>query len=140
MEVVLTQRFGVSAEIIWDLLRDFGGILRWNPDTLESVVVKGEGVGAVRTIGLPGGASLQEKLEAHDDSGRSFSYSFTGKPLLPVEDYLASMTVTPLDESSCEVRWESTFGRGEMTEDQARSTIEGIYRSGLDALRNTVEG
>ncbi|MFP6641220.1 MAG: SRPBCC family protein [Myxococcota bacterium] len=140
MEVVVTQRFEVSADVIWNLLRDFGGIQRWNQGVLESVVVEGEGIGAIRTIGLPGGGSLQEKLEAHDDSTRSFSYSFTGKPLLPVEDYLASMTVIPLDESSCEVCWESTFGPGEMTEELARSTVEGIYGGGLEALRKTVEG
>jgi len=140
MEVVVTQRFEVSADVIWNLLRDFGGIQRWNPGVLESVVVEGEGIGAIRTIGLPGGASLQEKLEAHDDSTRSFSYSFTGKPLLPVEDYLASMTVIPLAESSCEVCWESSFGLGEMTEELARSTVEGIYSGGLEALRKTVEG
>ncbi|MEE3327902.1 MAG: SRPBCC family protein, partial [Myxococcota bacterium] len=97
MEVLVTESFSVSADEIWNLLRDFGGILKWNPDSLESVTVEGEGLGSIRTITIPGGVSLQEKLEAFDDPGRSFSYSFTGKLLLPLENYLASMTVIPVD-------------------------------------------
>ena len=139
MEVRMTRRYGVPAEEIWGLLRDFGGIQRWNQQGIESVRVEGEGVGAIRTIGLPGGASLQERLEAFDEDDLSFSYSFTGELLLPLADYLASMTVIPVDEGSCEVVWESTFGPGELTEDQARATIEGIYAGGLDALGKTVE-
>lgn len=140
MEVQVIEKFSVSADTVWDLLRDFGGILRWNPGSLESVTVEGEGLGSVRTITLPGGASLQEKLEAFDDAARSFSYSFTGKLLLPLENYLASMTVLPVDDSSCEVRWESTFGSGAMTEEQAEATVVGIYRAGFDALKKTAEG
>lgn len=140
MEVLVTESFSVSADEIWNLLRDFGGILKWNPDSLESVTVEGEGLGAIRTIGIPGGVSLQEKLEAFDDPGRSFSYSFTGKLLLPLENYLASMTVIPVDDSNCEVRWESTFGPGPLSEEQAEATVVGIYQAGFDALRKTVEG
>ena len=140
MEVQVIEKFSVSADTIWDLLRDFGGILKWNPGSLESVTVEGEGLGAVRTITLPGGTSLQEKLEAFDDAGRSFSYSFTGKLLLPLEDYLASMTVLPVDDSSCEVRWESTFSSEAMTDEQAEATVVGIYRAGFDALKKTAEG
>lgn len=140
MEVLVTESFSVSADEIWNLLRDFGGILKWNPDSLESVTVEGEGLGSIRTITIPGGVSLQEKLEAFDDPGRSFSYSFTGKLLLPLENYLASMTVIPVDDSNCEVRWESTFEPGPMSEDQAEATVVGIYRAGFDALKKTVEG
>ncbi len=140
MEITISENFQVSADSIWNLLRDFGGLLKWNSGSIESVTVDGEGLGAVRTIGLPGGAILQEKLEAFDDSGRSFSYSFTGKLLLPFENYLATMTVIPTEEESCEVRWESTFDPGPLSEAQAKETIEGVYRSGLSDLRKAAEG
>lgn len=140
MEVLVKETFSASADEIWNLLRDFGGIMKWNRDSLESVTVEGEGLGAIRTIKIPGGVSLQEKLEAFDDPGRSFSYSFTGKLVLPLEDYLASMTVVPVDDARCEVHWSSTFGPGPFTEEQAEATVVGIYRAGFDALKKTVEG
>ena len=140
MEVILTEQFAASGESVWELLRDFGGILRWNTNGIESVSVEGEGIGAVRTIGIPGGIQLQEKLEAHDDPARSFSYSFTGKLVIPFEDYYATMTVVDEGDSECRVDWKSTFKHPSMEEGAARELIEGIYLAGFAALKQTVEG
>ena len=140
MEVTVTEQFAASGGSIWELLRDFGGILRWNTSGIESVSVEGEGIGAVRTIGIPGGIQLQEKLEAHDDAARSFSYSFTGKPVIPLEDYYATMTVIDEGDSECRVDWKSTFEHPGMDEDAARKLVEGIYHAGFAALKQTVEG
>ncbi|HIF97821.1 MAG TPA: SRPBCC family protein [Myxococcales bacterium] len=140
MEVKVTENFAASGESIWELLRDFGGILRWNSNGIESVSVEGEGVGAVRTIGIPGGIQLQEKLEAHDEAARSFSYSFAGKPVIPFDNYYATMTVIDEGESMCRVDWESTFEHPSMEKEAARQLIEGIYLAGFSALKETVEG
>ena len=140
MEVVVTEQFAASGGSIWELLRDFGGILRWNPSGIESVTVEGEGIGAVRTIGIPGGIQLQEKLEAHNDDERSFSYSFTGKLVIPLDDYYATMTVVDESDSSCRVDWKSTFQHPSMDEASARKLVEGIYQAGFAALKQTVEG
>jgi carbon monoxide dehydrogenase subunit G len=140
MRVKLSETLGVSADTVWDLLRDFGGIRRWNRNGIEAVSVEGEGIGAIRTIRIPGGVELQEKLEAYDESGRSFSYSFTGEKVIPLEDYLASMTVVPTSDSECRVDWESEFGPGGMTVEAAGELIEGIYRAGFSALKETTGG
>ena len=138
MEVKVTENFAASGESIWELLRDFGGLRRWNSNGIESVTVEGEGIGAVRTIGIPGGVRLQEKLEAHDDTARSFS--FVGKPVIPFENYYETMTVIDEGESSCRVDWESSFEHPSMEEEAARQLIEGIYLAGFSALKETVEG
>ena len=140
MEVKITENFAVNGETVWGFLRDFGGIRRWNANGIDSVSVEGEGVGAVRTIGIPGGIELQEKLEAYDESGRCFSYSFTGKPVIPLDDYYATMTVVDAGESACRVDWESTFEHPSMDADAARQLVEGIYNAGFAALKETVEG
>ncbi|MDG2332954.1 MAG: SRPBCC family protein [Myxococcota bacterium] len=139
MEVKISENFSVGSDVVWQLLRDFGGILRWNSNGIESVSVEGEGVGAVRTIGIPGGLELQEKLEAYNEEGRSFSYSFTGKPVIPLDDYYATMTVLDEGDSSCRVDWESTFEHPAMDPEAARQLIEGIYVAGFAALKQTVE-
>jgi len=140
MEVKISENFSVKGEVVWEFLRDFGGILPWNPNGIESVSVEGEGIGAVRTIGIPGGIELQEKLEAYDEAGRSFSYSFTGKPVIPLDNYYATMTVLDEGDSDCRVDWESTFEHPSMDGDAARELIEGIYNAGFAALKETVKG
>ncbi|MDE0884313.1 MAG: SRPBCC family protein [Myxococcota bacterium] len=140
MEVKITESFSVKPEVVWGFLREFGGILRWNSKGIESVSVEGEGIGAVRTIGIPGGLELQEKLEAYDEGTRSFSYSFTGKPVIPLDDYYATMTVLDEGDSGCRVDWESTFEHPSMDGDAARELMEGIYNAGFAALKETVEG
>ena len=139
MEVKITENFGAPAAKVWELLRDFGGIRRWNPNGIESVTVEGEGVGAVRTIGIPGGVSLQERLEAYDEQARSFSYSFYGKLVIPLESYYATMTVVEEADATCHVDWYSTFDHPAMQEDVARKLVEGIYHGGFAALKKTVE-
>ena len=59
--VKVSERVAASAESVWDLLGDFGGITRYSAG-VESCTVQGSGVGAVRTIRLPGGLELQERL------------------------------------------------------------------------------
>ena len=139
MEVNISENFAASGKAVWELLREVGGIRRWNSKGIDSVSVEGEGVGAVRTIGLTGGMSLQEKLEAYDEGGRSFSYSFVGKKVIPLDDYYATMTVVDESESTCRVDWGSTFEHPSMDADAARKLVEGIYLAGFAALKETVE-
>lgn len=140
MEVKITETFTVPAAKVWELLRDFGGIRRWNPDGIDSVTVEGEGIGAVRTIAIPGGISLQERLEAYSDEDRSFSYSFFGKLVVPLENYYATMAIFEEGDSSCRVDWYSTFDHPAMDEGSARKLVEGIYNAGFAALKKTLEG
>jgi len=67
--IKVTERIGAKAEAVWDLFRDFGGVQRYSPQ-IEGCSVEGEGIGAVRTLTLPGGLELQERLEAFDDAAQ----------------------------------------------------------------------
>ena len=78
---------------VWELLGDFGGVAKWGGSMLQSCTVEGSGVGAVRTIGLPGGASIQERCEAHDVAGRALTYAIIGKSPLPIRGYLSTCRV-----------------------------------------------
>ncbi len=138
MNVKITETFSAAAENVWDLLRDFGGIRRWNPNGIESVTVEGEGIGSVRTIGIPGGIQLQERLEAYDEEARSFSYSFYGKLVVPLENYYATMTVFEDGDRGCRVEWHSTFDHPALEEDAAKQLVEGIYNAGFAALKETL--
>ena len=140
MKVQVTEELQASGEVVWQLVRGFGEIMKWSGGAVESVSVEGDGIGAVRTIGIAGGAQLQEKLEAHDDAKRSFSYSFVGELLLPVKDYYATMTIIDTGANQCRIEWGSTFTPNGVGEEQAGGMIEGIYKNGIAGLKNALSG
>ena len=112
--------------------------LRAAGGAIESVSVEGEGIGAIRTIGVAGGAQLQEKLEAHDNGKRTFSYSFVGELLLPLDDYYATLTIIETGVNQCRVEWGSTFTPNGVSEEQAQGMVEGIYKNGIVGIKNAL--
>jgi hypothetical protein len=126
--------------VVWDLVKDFGGILKWSGGAIESVSVEGEGVGAVRTLSISGGLSLKEKLEAYDEADQSFSYSFEGEAPLPLDDYYATLTICEAGSGRARVEWGSTFEPRGIPESQAVSMVEGIYKNGIGGIKQALEG
>jgi hypothetical protein len=137
-KALVTDEIEASADTVWELVRDFGGIMKWSAGAVQAVSVEGEGIGAIRTLTVTGGVSLQEKLEARDEAQRSFSYSFAGKVLLPVDRYYATLTVVPIDEGRCRVEWGSTFEPNGATEEQAIAMLEGIYKNGIGGIKQAL--
>jgi carbon monoxide dehydrogenase subunit G len=133
--VKVSEEVSATAESVWDLLRDFGGVTRYSAG-IESCEVDGEGVGAVRTLGLPGGISLQERLEAFDDAGRRLQYSIIAGPL-PFENYLATIEVSESGDT-CRIDWGSTFDPKGVSDDQAIGMVEGIYKGGIAGIKKTL--
>lgn len=130
--VKVTERVAAGADRVWELFRDFGGVKRFTPQ-IESCTLDGEGVGAVRTITMPGGVRLQERLEAFDDAARTLRYSIVDGPV-PLGDYLSTIRVSE-DGEGCSIDWSSQFEPKGVSEEQARSIVEGIYRGGIAGVR-----
>jgi carbon monoxide dehydrogenase subunit G len=133
--VKVSERVEASADRVWELFRDFGGIQRFTSG-FEKVEVSGSGIGAVRTITLPGGAALQERLEAFDDRGRKLQYAIVGGPI-PVSNYLATIEVKD-EGKACRIDWSSHFEPKGISDDQARAMIEGVYKSGIAGVKKTL--
>jgi hypothetical protein len=134
--VKVTDRIGASADRVWELLRDFGGIQRF-ASAIESVSVKGEGVGAVRTLTMPGGLRIQERLEALDDGKRTLSYAIIGTHPLPLDDYLATIRLSE-DGDACQIEWSGSYAPRAGAESQAAAMVEGIYRSAIAGLKKAL--
>ena len=137
-EVLVTDELDVSAGEAWAVVRDFGGIRKWVGDMVQGLELEGEGVGAIRTISLPGNLQLQEQLKAHDDDARSFSYAIIGNSPLPVDDYLATFKLVETGDHACRIEWSSTFEPRGISDAEAKPMIEGIYTSGIAGLRTAL--
>jgi hypothetical protein len=135
-EIVVKEEVGASADAVWELVRDFGGVQGWS-SAIQSCEVEGEGIGAVRTLTMPGGLSLQERLEAFDDAGRRLQYAIIAGPL-PFENYLATIEVRE-DGDACTIDWSSTLDAKGVTDEQAVGIVEGIYTGGIQGIKKALD-
>lgn len=137
--LTVRDEIAAPADKVWDLIRDFGGIDEWAAG-VESCSVEGEGVGAVRTLGMPGGLSLQERLESHDDAAKSFSYAIVGNPPLPFANYLSTVKLAEAGPGRCAIEWTGRFDPNEGAEKQAENIVRGIYTGGIAAIKKRLGG
>jgi pimeloyl-ACP methyl ester carboxylesterase len=136
-EVEVVEEIAAPAAKVWELMRDFGGLTKW-ASAIESCEVEGQGVGAVRTLGMPGGLSLKERLEAFDDAGRTFSYAIIGDNPLPLRDYLSVVKITEKGANACICTWRGTFEPEGGSGEQTQKMVRGIYTGSLAALKKTL--
>ncbi len=136
-QVTVKVNIPVAADQVWQTLRDFGGMDKW-AFGVASLSLSGVGPGAVRTITFQDGAEVVERLESLDDAGRRLSYTILASTL-PVEGYVASLTVRDLGPAGSEVEWFSTFGAKGATEEEVSRLLQVRYRKRLSSLQKFLQ-
>jgi NADPH2:quinone reductase len=131
--ISVTVTFQKPGSEVWKAIREFGEIIRWAPG-IAQVKLTGSGVGAVRTITFQDGTRSEERLESLNDASRTLSYTIL-ESTLPVEGYVASLTVRDLGAAGCEVEWYSTFGAKGAAENEVSRMLEVYYRKALAGLQ-----
>src|SRR5262245_23300949 len=127
----------VPAEVAWTAIRNFSDPSPY-ASGVSSCTVDGEGVGAVRTMALPGGAEFKEELREVDEGARRLSYSITQSPR-PITDHLASFVVREAGEGRCEVEWSCRFRAVGVPEEEMEATYGRIFEGGLATLKENLE-
>jgi Polyketide cyclase / dehydrase and lipid transport len=135
-------------EAVWSASKDFDGLAKWHPALEKDEIVKGTNnvPGAVRTLSLKGGGTIQEQLLAFSEPMHSFKYKILESPL-PVAGYVSTFTVKAGTDNTVTINWVGTFKRknsadnppDDQTDDAAKKVIAGIYSSGLANLKKQVE-
>jgi hypothetical protein len=99
------------ADEVWSVIRPFDHYA-WAGVESETVIEQGKAgdqVGAVRRVSV-GGNVLRQVLLAHSDSERSYTYAFCGTAPFPVQDYTATIRVSPeVEHNRSFVEWWATF-------------------------------
>ena len=138
-KIEVSEDIGAPAQAAWEKLGDFAGIGKWMPG-IEKCDTEGEGVGAVRAIGMPGGVVVKERLESHDPEGRSLSYAIIEGPL-PVQNYVATIRVSESGPAACHVDWTARFDLPEgVPSEPVEKALCGAYGGSLKALKRQLEG
>ncbi|EPV8395424.1 SRPBCC family protein [Klebsiella aerogenes] len=122
-----------SVDQVWQLMGGFDSLPDWLPFIPKSVVSEG---GRVRTLTTSDGGTVIERLEAFDNRQRSYSYSIILAPF-PVVDYLSTIAVVATADSNItRVEWSGSFTPVNVSDADAEALFSGIYRDGLQALKN----
>jgi carbon monoxide dehydrogenase subunit G len=114
-----------SADEVWAVIGDFGGIGDWMPG-IDSCRVEGED----RILEMMG-MVITERLVSKDDGARVLTYSITEGA--PVETHQGVITVTPTGPTS-HVTWDV-----DATPDEMADVMATIYQQSLEALKKHVE-
>ena len=130
----VTESVAAAASDVWQIMSDFGGL---EPnEMIAGCTLEGDGVGAVRTISLVAGGEVIERLESQDDTALTFSYAIINDSPLPVKNYLAKVEVSDSGDGSTTVSWSSTFEPSGAPENDVIELIQGIYKGGIQRVRD----
>jgi hypothetical protein len=105
--------FDQTADQVWAAIRDFGNYTVWIEGVDETRIEDGrpgDAVGAVRDV-RTGDTRLRQRLLAHSDLDRSYTYEFCEPLRYPsLRDFRATLRVTPVvDRGRAFVEWWATF-------------------------------
>ncbi len=142
-EVCVTKIVRAPAARVWAMVSEWGGTHKWIPG-VGPVSVDGAGVGSVRSAdldpatGFPG--RIAERLEAFDAAAMTYRYRVVGTSPIPIEDYVAEMSVRDLGGGASEVTWRSTWQpAGAMSESELLAAFNTLYDVALDNVRTALE-
>ncbi|MFZ6049952.1 SRPBCC family protein [Pseudomonas sp. CR3202] len=124
-----------SAEQVWQLIGGFDSLPDWLPFIPQSGLSEG---GRVRTLKSVGGDVIIERLLDFSESQRSYTYTILQGPA-PVRDYQSTLRVQAQGRGS-KVEWFGSFTPENISEAEAQAMFEGIYKDGLAALKQAMEG
>lgn len=137
VNVHVTDTVDASADSVWQLLYDFGGLEKLLPDMIETCTVEGTGLGATRDIVLKDGGSAFETMSKLDEAGKCFNYTLD-RSTLPLENYEATVKVTDLGAGKCQIDWSSVFDGVGMTETESVEFATGLYQTIINAVKGSM--
>ena len=114
---------------VWRLIGQFGG--DWHP-LIANIKLIGTGIGELRVIETIDGKQIIERLDAIDNSAKSYRYSNISG--IPASDYTGMLDVKPNGTGST-VEWRARYlgnGPGDII---VRTIISTLFKTGLDSLK-----
>lgn len=133
--------FNTTAEAVWSTIRDFNDD-RWSGEVTESSSENGQSGSTVGTVRVHtfGDKTARSDLRAYSDMERFFTYGFVGTPPWPVQDYQATVRVTPVvDGNGAFVEWWATFDCVSAEREHWLTLFIDAYSRWLASLKKHVE-
>jgi carbon monoxide dehydrogenase subunit G len=132
-KINVTKTIDVPGDEVWVAISGIGGLDRWFP-VIASCRVEGEGVGAIRVLGLADGGEIKDRVEEIDHQERRFRYVRTVSPF-PVTKYVGTVEVRDADGGRSEVSWTVEIDVAA----EARGELAGFLKDALSAGISGIE-
>jgi hypothetical protein len=133
--------FDHSADDVWSMIRDFNNYPVWVDGAGESRIEDGKSgdtVGAVRDV-LYQGSRIRQRLVALSDVDRAQTYEFCGAPPPPLQDYRATLRVTPvLDGNRAFIEWVASFDCAADRRETLAEFYSNAFATWLGSLRRAL--
>lgn len=128
-KIEITHDFPHPADHVWRWVGDAAGVAVWIP-AIDSSHLEGD----VRHVVFTDGQPARERIVAHDDAGRTYSYQYLDDPL-PLEHYVSTVVVDPVGDDGSQVVWSAEFRAASPEVEAGLATaISEIYASSLATL------
>jgi Polyketide cyclase / dehydrase and lipid transport/Domain of unknown function (DUF4331) len=119
----------VSPDKVWALIGDFGAA--WEP-LVANINVVGTGVGQIRVIETIDGKRIIERLEAMDNSARSYRYAMLDG--IQATDYKGTLSVIPKGTGSL-VQWQVQYWADGQPDILVKTVITTLLKTSLESLK-----
>lgn len=128
----VTKIVDAPVEKVWLAIRSIDGLDRWFP-IIDSCRVDGQGVGAIRTVGLVGGGEMRDRVVEIADAERRFRYERFELPF-PGENYRGMVEARGRADHRSEIVWGIQFEVAAEKRDELVAFIEGAISDGIDGF------
>jgi uncharacterized protein YndB with AHSA1/START domain len=135
LDVVRT--IDVPGNRTWAAIRGIGGLDRWFP-VIATCHVDGEGVGAIRTLGLAQGGEMKDRIEEIDDAARRLRYLRFHHPL-PATTYKGTVVVRDMAGGKAEVIWSVEIDVEAEARDELVAFIRAALSDGIAGLEKDLQ-
>jgi hypothetical protein len=132
--VTESVELAAAPDEVWSLIGQFGG--SWHP-LIAAVRLTGVGIGQLRTIETIDGKLIIERLEAIDESGRSYQYSNVSG--IPASSYAATLEVK-LNGAGSSVLWRAQYLANNQPDVAVRTIVSTLFKTGLQGLKSRFGG
>jgi hypothetical protein len=128
----VTDNVDLSAtpDKVWDLIGAFGGV--WHP-LIAKIKLTGTGIGQLRTMETIDGKQMIERLEAIDNSQRSYRYTMISG--IQAVDYTGTLDVKPKGTGST-VEWRVQYWADGQPDIVVKTVVSTLLKTGLESLKS----
>jgi hypothetical protein len=127
-----------SADQVWLVLRDFGNYAIWVDGVDEAYIEdekSGDAVGAIRNVRM-GETRVRQRLLAHSDRDRCYTYESCPPLRFPVRDFTATIRVLPVVEGNrAFIEWWATFDCSADEHEHWTALFANLFAGWLKSLR-----
>jgi len=135
----ITKKLNVPAEVVWDAIRKIGRLDVWFP-FIETCIVEGEGVGALRYMTVAnGGGEIKDTIEEIDSKNMKLVYL---RPVLPfpVTYYKGTVEVFTSYDGLGIVVWTIDFESKPEDSASVAELVQSAISAGIDGMKKDLMG